>query len=273
MSSFEDYIRITRPNICVLAWFAFLIGAFIIGLNIFSLIFILSSISVLMICAGGNIINDYFDYEIDKINKPKRPLPSGRIYLKNVLIFYLIVNIFALIVAYLVNIYFFTLVIVNILTAFIYSYKLKRMLLIGNIIDSYLASVCFVAPILIYNSFTFIVNSPLFILGLIAFFGNFSREIIKDIEDVKGDKDLGAYTLPIAFGKDNAWLIAKILILIALILGVLPYYYDYVSVLYFAGYIPAIILCISSFNKDAAKSQKRIKKAMFALLIGFLIGL
>ncbi len=75
------YLEITRPTNALMAAVAVLLMA-IINFN-YGIPIILGFITVLFATSGGNVINDFFDYKIDKINKPQRPIPSGRISLKN----------------------------------------------------------------------------------------------------------------------------------------------------------------------------------------------
>ena len=74
----KDYITIIRPLNCIMMFVATFIGAMIES-DDFILMGILAGIVAFLVGAGGNVINDYFDIEIDKINAPKRPLACGKI--------------------------------------------------------------------------------------------------------------------------------------------------------------------------------------------------
>lgn len=270
------YIELMRVNVCLLAWFAFFVGALVIRFDFLASLmeFLLASITVVAICAGGNVINDYFDREIDRINKRQRPIPSGRASIKAVFFLYAFLNIMGLGAAYFVGVYFFVLAFINFVVAFVYSFRLKKTFFVGNAVDSYLASVCFVAPALIKGSFIQLLYSPLLLLGLIAFLVNFGREVIKDIEDVEGDRALGAKTTAIVLGPERAWTIATVFIGLGVLLGLLPYFHGLVSIMYFIGFVPATVLCIVAILKKhtPTKAQMLIKFAMFLVLFGFLAG-
>ena len=75
------YLEIIRPGNAVMGVIAVVLMA-IIGEN-YNTPIILGGIAVFLAMGGGNVINDYFDHKIDAINKPNRPIPSGRISLKN----------------------------------------------------------------------------------------------------------------------------------------------------------------------------------------------
>ena len=89
------------------------------------------------------VINDYYDYEIDKINRPKRPLPSGKISKKNALIYAVILFTIANIIALYLNFYMLGLALFNTFIAFVYSWKLKKRLLMGNVLVSWLVASTF----------------------------------------------------------------------------------------------------------------------------------
>ena len=74
----NPYLEITRPTVCILSVLGLIIGALVAGTLAVFPVLILAIIAAFLICASGDVINDYVDYEIDKINAPGRPLPSGR---------------------------------------------------------------------------------------------------------------------------------------------------------------------------------------------------
>ncbi len=271
----NPYIEIIRPNVCILAVLAYTAGALLVNrmVPIDVALFFFGFMAVWFICAGGNVINDYFDRHIDAINRAGRPIPSGRIKPKNALVYYFFLNIIALLFAIMTTIPFLLLAVVNVVVSFFYSFKLKRTFLIGNVVDSYLASVCFIAPLFLISSVSQEVFRPVLTLGSIAFFGNLSREMMKDVEDMKGDGKMGARTLAIVVGKNRSMKLAKSLLLLAAMLGTLPLYFGYFTHWYLIGYLPALFLILSSItDEDVASAQRKIKIAMFSVLAGFLIG-
>ena len=99
-----DYIKMLRPSVVLLTIFAVIVGALISGIYNINLI-IIASIVAMLISGSGNVLNDYFDYDIDKINKPNRPLVSGSIPKKNAIIYYLLLISLSIIFVSLLNIY------------------------------------------------------------------------------------------------------------------------------------------------------------------------
>lgn len=171
------------------------------------------------IAAAGNIINDYFDVMIDKINKPESVIIGNQISRKNAMLLHQFITGIALLpglwIAFnsqSVTIAFIMIVIPGLL--WFYSSVYKRQLLIGNIIIAFLTAMVPLLLILIVNRFliqhygsTVVelgVTKVLFIVIAIyagfAFITNLMREIVKDIEDEEGDRELECNTLPIAIG-------------------------------------------------------------------------
>ncbi|MFQ6071155.1 MAG: UbiA family prenyltransferase [Methanosarcinales archaeon] len=118
------------------------------------------------------------------------------------------------------------------------------------------------------------VISVLFMLSMLA---TISREIIKDIEDLIGDRDLGAITLPVLYGNKKSAIIASIFGFIAVILSPLPYVQNLFEIKYlFIVAVADICFCLAIaqllIKKSPKKSSFFLKLAMFIALIAFVIG-
>ena len=178
-------------------------------------------LSVILTAAAGYVINDFFDKESDILNAKKNKTKLSR---KRILILFYILTLASILTSSLFNNqFFFELVIGTHLILFIYSWKLKNLPIIGNLTIATSAGIC---PLIIYithpeiKQFLSTTNSnntielviP-FIYACLSFLTTFTREIIKDIEDYKGDKALKAKTIPIIFSKEIAKSLAIILLL------------------------------------------------------------
>ena len=268
MLSYLEVLRIPNATMSILA---VLIASALIGL-FNPLQILLACVSVFLICGGGMVINDYFDYEADKINRPKRALPSGRISRKNALIYSIILLILGNIIAFIINFQIPIIALFNTFIIFVYSWKLKKIILLGNIVVSWLTASIFLFVSLLRG---FII-ATIFILFLVSFSSTVGREIVKTIEDVEGDKKIKAKTLPIIAGKNFAGWIAVIFIIFAVLFSPLPYIFHLLNSNYIYLITVADILflysCFAIFISPK-KSQKMMKIAMFVALIAFLIGI
>jgi geranylgeranylglycerol-phosphate geranylgeranyltransferase len=233
----------------------------------------LACLVVFLISGAGMVINDYFDYKIDKVNKPERPIPSGRLSRKIALIYSLSLFSLANIIAIIfLNFQTFLLSIANTITLILYSWRIKRFPLLGNFCVSWFVASTFIFGSVLGDG----VTVTIFILFLMAFSTNVGREIAKSIEDVKGDKKSKIKTLPIVAGKNFSALIASIFVIFAIIFSPLPYVFGLLNVYYIYLVIVAdILFAISCFIifLSPKKSQKLMKIAMFIALLSFLVGI
>lgn len=271
MKSAKASIELLRPNVCAMAVLGLAIASIIFGINIISLQFALAATAAFLICGGGNAINDYFDYKIDKINKPNRPIPSGKISRKSALHLFWIVSVVGLVLSYFVSTAFLAVAFLNFVVSSLYAWKLKKTTIKGVFV-AYLGSSAFIAAPFISGFPSSLFGSALLILILISFFGTLSRQLLMDIRDMEGDKKAGAKTIPLMFGKKAARIAASLFLLIAASLLVVPYLQKMVSVYYLVLAVPAIMLSLYAIIQEPKKGERTIKKATFLVLFAFLIG-
>lgn len=262
------YIEIIRPLNCIMSALAVYIATIIAGAGFYpSNPAIYGMAAVFLICGAGMIINDYFDIEVDRINRPDRPLPSGRIKKNNALIYSAILFAMGIILAYLINKYcFYTAIFVSLLLI-IYNPILKRIILLGN-----LACSLFVALTFIFGGFIVMNYWPVSFLGLLAFLSNTGREIYKSIEDVLGDKKIGINTLPMKFGIIKTKAIASIFIILAIIFSFVPFLIGMLGYVYLFFVIIADIVFLIAILLPTRFSSKACKIAMIIALFAFLVG-
>jgi len=192
----------------------FLIESFISSPLLSDIDFIILTISILLITMGGYLINDIYDIESDKINKPDKVYITTIISIKNGQFLYFLTSITGLILGLYLSVnknlnhlsgYF----IVTVIILFVYTKILKKLPLIGNVIVALLVSL----PIFLVYEFDhsmisikdifddLFLSIIIFFYLLFAFLTTLIREIIKDLQDIKGDNKLKLKTLPIMIGK------------------------------------------------------------------------
>jgi 4-hydroxybenzoate polyprenyltransferase len=154
-------------------------------------------LACIFVAAGGYVINDIFDIETDTINKPKKLIISKHIPIKSARIFYIFLTVIGIICGFFTGIGMGILCVVLSILLYFYSSDLKGEHLQGNLLISMMAGmVVYVSSRGVYN----VSNTYFAEYASLAFFITMVREIIKDIEDIEGDKAHEYYTYPVVNG-------------------------------------------------------------------------
>ncbi len=146
--------------------------------------------------AGGYIINNFYDSEKDLINRPQKSMLDKLVSQNTKLSFYFVLNFLAVIMVSAVSfkaVVFFSLYIFAI---WFYSHKLKKMPIIGNITSAILTITPFFAIFMYYRNFEHVI----FVHAAFLFLIVSMRELVKDLENIKGDLALNYKTIPIVYG-------------------------------------------------------------------------
>ncbi|MEZ0542307.1 geranylgeranylglycerol-phosphate geranylgeranyltransferase [Fibrella arboris] len=154
------------------------------------------TLSTVCIAAAGYIINDYFDVKIDIVNKPERVI-IGR-YLKRrwAITAHQALNVIGCFLGLLLNRWVFAVDVLSVSLLWFYSANLKRQPFIGNLVVSFLTALSLIVMAVYYKQ----NENLLIVYAAFAFVVTMVREIIKDMEDVRGDARYGCRTLPIVWG-------------------------------------------------------------------------
>jgi|Deesub1362A_J573_1020465.scaffolds.fasta_scaffold00272_46 geranylgeranylglycerol-phosphate geranylgeranyltransferase len=237
---------------------------------------ILALLSVFMITGAGNALNDVYDIEIDRVNKPDRPLPSGRLkrraVMRTVSIFFIVGILLSLMVSLQINFFFpFALALINSVLLWNYAVMLKRLPLIGNVLISYLTASTF----LYGGSLTGKVMGVVIVLFILSFFATLSREIVKSIEDVEGDRIGGANTIAVVWGIQKAGMFAVLCIFLTIALSPLPYLTGLLGELYLGVVVMAdagFLYALTQIPKNPTNASTILKTSMGIALVAFLSG-
>lgn len=224
----KSYFLLIRPINIFIGALTIWVGACLSGAIYPFVKVVLACVSGSLIMAGGNVINDYFDVEIDRVNKPFRPLPSKVVAAKGALSFAII--LFAL--GVFLSIFIFpSAVFVAVITSiglFFYSAKLKQTVFLGNIAVSLFSASAFVYGGIAVGRW----HGALVPAGF-AFLFHLGREIIKDIEDQSADKTVSAQTLPLKFGTKTALKVTTVVFLSLILFTFFPYIFGIYEEIYF----------------------------------------
>jgi len=224
------YIEILRiPNLLLMG-IGVIFGGFIaLKTYMFSQDLGLAALSAALLTAAANVMNDIRDLEIDKINRPERPIPSGRISVRVAWTLYAILLSVGMLLSGVVSIECFIIAILAAILSYIYNRWFKRTGIWGNMIVSSLVSLPF-----IYGATAVGRGGNLFIssLSTAAFFATLGREILKGIADIKGDRAKGIRTVAVRYGRKVAGLLVLVFFVIAVMDSWLPIVYEPIGIKY-----------------------------------------
>ena len=261
------YLEIMRPGNCLLAGIAALIGLLVAGGSPEPLTFALVFFAVFAVTGAGNAVNDYFDREIDAVNRPGRPIPSGRISPDSARIWSIVLFVAGSAAALFINPRAVAIAAANSILLYLYARNLKVTPFAGNLAVGYLTGSTF----LFGGAAGGDVGITFFLFSLAAL-ATLAREIEKDIEDVPGDSASGARTLPIVIGERRSSILAALFVVAAIVLSYLaPLGKAYLVAVTVADLLFLLALA-RILQGDAPRAQKMLKAGMTAALLAFLVA-
>ena len=229
---------------------------------------LMAAFSALLLLAAGNTLNDYCDAEIDYSNKPRRPIPSGRIHRSEALIAAVLFMGAGITLGGLVNRYVMIIVIGASSSLIGYAFWLKRTPIVGNLLVGFLTGLTFIAGGAVFGSLRGTLVPATFALLFTT-----AREIVKDIEDTEGDYENDAKTIAV-ISRPAAVAIASIFMGTVILFSPVPYLLGWYSWSYmltvFIGVDLVLIYFVIQLFKDASKENcLRIQKWMkWDILVG-----
>jgi len=264
-------LELTRPGNAVAAGVLTFTGAFVAGGALANPLAVVAAVlATSLATGGGNAINDYFDREIDAVNQPNRPIPSGAISPRGALGFSLGLFVVATIFALSLPREAIAIAVFNLLALVAYTELFKGLPGVGNALVGYLTGSTFLfGGAAVGDPFGAAV---LFVLAAIA---TLTREIIKDVEDIKGDRQEGLNTLPIAVGERPSLWIGGAAMLIAVGASIVPYLDGTFGIWYLFVVVPADIVMLTASGyafRDPHLGQRWLKRGMFLATGAFIIG-
>ena len=264
-------IRITRPINVIITFLSIVIAAFICSSGKTEVIKIIyAAVSGALAAAAGNIINDYYDIDVDKINRPDRPLVSKIIMPGEAVFLFIAFAAVSLFISCFINQTAFLIDLFALALLFFYSYKLKRTALLGNFAVAFLTGLAFIYGGVSVNNLKFA-----YIPALFAFLINLVREVVKDMEDIEGDKSAGVQTFPYLYGFKRSKQIILFVSALLIASTFIPFIFRFYRIEYFiiimALVNPLLIYSLKLLFKD--DSKKSLGKISFILKMNMLAGL
>jgi geranylgeranylglycerol-phosphate geranylgeranyltransferase len=255
-----------------MAAFAVLIGAMMGGIGSVPILYAL--LAAFLICGAGNAVNDYFDFEIDVINNPSRPLPSKMLSKESAHKYSVFLFTVGVAFAFFINLPALLLTIFNSILLYLYAASIKR----GGGLSKNLTVSYLVASPFLFGGLAVGNPSGTLFLVFVALLVNTSREIVKDIEDIEGDMG-HLESLPVKFGFRISGLLAILFLILSILLSPFPFVMGITKGIYLPFILAAdalliycAIMLLISPKEKASTVQRLIKKAMILALLGFFLG-
>ena len=236
---------------------------------------LLAALSAALINGAGNAFNDLMDIDIDRINRPLRPLPAGRLSPSAARRQSLLLALAGGALAFWLSPWHGLIALAVAVLLVFYSVSLKNSLLWGNVLVAFVGAIAF--P---YGALAAGDIGRSWIPALFAFLFHLGREIVKDIEDVAGDQIRGERTLPLAWGRTQAGVLAAFVYLVLVGFTWMPFFMGFYGTLYALALLPVHALVgyvlWQLYRQHAVLADDRLgrllKVGMFLGLVAIVVG-
>ena len=266
-----NYIRLIRPSNFFITVASVFVACLLAGGTLAQFpALVVASVAAGVIGGGGMVINDIFDLEIDRINKPSRPLPSGAVSVQAAAIIYALLTSCGLLLNLFLSPFAQVIAVGAVILIFVYSVRLKSTALVGNLAVGFLTGATFIYGGAVVGN----VRRAL-IPALFAFLINVGREVIKDMEDVEGDGRNNAATFPVKYGLRGSAFIATFFLVAVVVSTFIPAIMDKYGIAYLvvvmAGVNCVVAYVIYSMWKDSTPDN--LNRLSNILKYDMLVGL
>lgn len=265
------YAALVRLPNCLMIGLAVLVGeAIALGRLPSATDAIFGFLTAFLLLAGTMVLNDIEDAQIDKINSPQRPIPSGRVGIREAYALSAVLSILAVLSSAILGLLTFLTALVALALMAYYNTRGKKTGLLGNAVVSFNVALPFFFGGLAVNN----LRPLLFIFFLLAFLANMAREIAKGISDIAGDSSKGVRTVAVTMGPKSAARLSAGLFSIAVLLSLLPPLNNEVSLFYY----PAVALAdvgflFSSYKLLRDQTPRTVHSVKTQVLLWMLLGL
>jgi geranylgeranylglycerol-phosphate geranylgeranyltransferase len=236
MNKIQSFIKLSRPVNVGISFLTIIVAAELAGgiTPLKNVVF--AALSAALVTIGANVINDYFDIEIDRINEPTRQIVAGNVTKNQALLYFSSVYFIAWFLAFYINLWMLIIAFFTSVILFFYSFHLKRTVLWGNLTVSVSTGMAF-----FYGGLAVGHLKEMIFPAVFAFLFHFGREILKDIQDMKGDSQGGAKTFPLKYGVSASIRLIIIDFILLVILTAIPYISGIYSIRYF------LVICLGIY--------------------------
>lgn len=255
---FFGFLKASRiPNLLIIGSTQIATAYFLLDKDLQDLGLILVVISTMMIAAGGYIINDYYDQKIDMVNRPEKVVIGVELRRRPALFVHVVVSFLGIALGTWVSLSVGLVHLFSAALLWYYSNYLRRLPLVGNMAISLLSGLSILLILIFYRS----THEIAFIYAFFAFIIVLIREVLKDIEGVRGDATFGVMTVPVIWGIRGAKIIIFLVVFSgsALLIYFLIIQHNQILRYYFLGISPLFLWFIYSLAKaDTQKDYRRL---------------
>lgn len=216
--------------------------------------------------ASGYIINNFYDQEKDLINRPQKSILDHMVSQKTKLSLYFVINILALLFSSLISLRAGLFFAGYMFFIWFYSHKIKKQPVLGNLTSALLSITPFFAILLYFKNY----NLLIFVFGFYLFLILAIRELVKDLENIKGDLTLNYKTVPVVYGEKATKLMMSILIALNCLVSVLLVFYFELRLMhsFFIGAtVYLIFLNFMIWNAQRQQDYNRIHNFLKLLIL------
>lgn len=270
------YIQLLRPVNIFLTFIAVCLACWLAGATANDVgVVLIAAFSASAVAAGANALNDFYDIEIDRINKPTRPLPSGILMPRRAQQLWAWLSLAAVGASIALPLMSTVIVLFAVGMLYLYSKRWKGTVLLGNSVVAVLTGLTFIYGGSVVGNYKHVVIPAVF-----AFLTNFARELVKDIEDIEGDRLQNARTLPVRFGVLPSQILITVSLVLVLVFSILVVVMKLYTIFFTVSVTGATVLfciaCILMWQRTDPKTMHTVstllKYGMFLGMIGILGG-
>jgi geranylgeranylglycerol-phosphate geranylgeranyltransferase len=266
----QGVVQLLRPLNAAIVFLTIIVAAFVVGAQERHLVMVLlGALAGAVIAGGANAINDYFDVEIDKVNRPSRPLPSGILHPTSAWWAWRISSSLGVLLSAYVGPLPFLIAVAWVVMLYWYSKRWKRMVFIGNLTVGVATGLAFIYGGAIVGNL-----KDAYIPSLFAFLVNLARELVKDAEDVAGDRQGQAMTLAVRHGVPTALGVATVTLAALVLATFVPSYLGIYNSTYLAIVaVVDVLLVLVIVGMWRTPRRSNLARSSLLLKVSMILGL
>lgn len=253
MKQMKGLFKLSRPVTTLTGVLAVFLGGYVAETGVWGPVAV-ACVATFLVSAAANAWNDYLDVEIDRINQPQRPLPSGMVSLPAARNFSIVLAILATLLTLLINRHAFVIALASNGLLYLYSWRMKSTVLLGNAIVAFISAM---SPV--FGGVAAGNVAPSLWLALIVLCAIMGREVLKTMADYEGDLRQQVRTIATAWGRRRARIFFYIFAGLSLIMMMVPHLlnvyrpvYGYVVAL---GVYPVLLYVITRVTRERTGPQ------------------